>query len=219
VADFGLTLPEHDLTATEFKELARRLGRAAFVPLFLRFYERIVTSEATIEEQRKALADIGRWTGVEEDRKLDPNANLPVFNFVFGSSGGMTATYVPPPATGLPDPLPPVFDPELLSDPQTVQLVHRLMEAPDGNEHDPAQVEPPPHPGEPPAGAEGALGDGPRSAGRLRDHAGERPEAVQPAQAQAAAPPDLPHGAPVLGQAPEMTMDEHLADLDRLLGL
>lgn len=84
MSDYGLTLPEHDLTAAEFKDLARRLGRAAFVPLFLKFYERIVTSEATIEEQRKALVDISRWTGVEEEKKTDPNANLPVFNFVFG---------------------------------------------------------------------------------------------------------------------------------------
>ncbi len=88
--DYGLTLPDHDLTPQDFKELARRLGRAAFVPLFLKFYERIVTGEATIEEQRKALADIGRWTGVEEDRKVDPNANLPVFNIIFGQPGTPT---------------------------------------------------------------------------------------------------------------------------------
>ena len=32
MSDYGLTLPEHDLTPAEFKDLARRLGRAAFVP-------------------------------------------------------------------------------------------------------------------------------------------------------------------------------------------
>jgi len=90
--DYGLTLPDHDLTPNEFKELARRIGRAAFVPLFLRYYERVVTSEATIEEQRRGLADIARWTNIEEDRKVDPNANLPVFNIIFGQAGTSAAS-------------------------------------------------------------------------------------------------------------------------------
>lgn len=111
--DFGLVLAEHDLTPQEFKELARRIGRAAFVPLFLKFYDRVITSEATIEEQRKALADIGRWTGVEEQQKIDPNANLPVFNFIFGASGSVSATMVSEPQA-LPDKLPDVIDEQLL---------------------------------------------------------------------------------------------------------
>lgn len=86
MSESGLLVPEHDLTAAEFKDLARRMGRAAFVPLFLRLYQRAMSSESTIEEQRKVLADISRWVGVEEERKVDPNANLPVFNIIFGSS-------------------------------------------------------------------------------------------------------------------------------------
>lgn len=118
MADYGLVLPEHDLTPQDFKELARRLGRAAFVPLFLKFYERIVTGEATIEEQRKALADIGRWTGVEEDRKIDPNANLPVFNIIFGAAGAANSASIeaiditPAPAAPLPE-MPTLSDEEL----------------------------------------------------------------------------------------------------------
>lgn len=93
MSDYGaLTLPDHDLTPQEFKELARRIGRAAYVPLFMRYYERVMTSEATIEEQRRGLADIARVTGVEEDRKVDPNANLPVFNIIFGAAGTPAAS-------------------------------------------------------------------------------------------------------------------------------
>jgi hypothetical protein len=126
MAEYGLVLPEHDLTAADFKELARRIGRAAFTPLFLRYYERVITSEATIEEQRRGLADIARWTGVEEDKKTDPNANLPVFNIIFGSSGQGShsieavevispPTHEPPPEpTSLPDDLP-MLPPDMLT--------------------------------------------------------------------------------------------------------
>ena len=94
MADYGLVLPEHDLTAADFKELARRIGRAAFVPLFLRYYERVITSEEhdRLKSSRgRALADIiARWiVSVEEDRKVDrrtPNLRR-VFNIIFGAPG------------------------------------------------------------------------------------------------------------------------------------
>lgn len=132
----GLVLPDHDLTPSDFKELARRLGRAAFVPLFLKFYERIVTGEATIEEQRRALADIGRWTGVEEDRKVDPNANLPVFNFVFGVGGRMDAQLLQPATTPLD-----AEELQIIEDFTHAQAPHASSEA----------TAPPARPGEPPA--------------------------------------------------------------------
>lgn len=216
----GLVLPDHDLTPAEFKELARRIGRAAFVPLFLKFYERIVTGEASIEEQRRALADIGRWTGVEEDRKTDPNANLPVFNFVFGVGGRMDAQLVQAAA--------PVLDAEelqIISDftaaasptaPLSTEVPHETTHP------DPEQA--PAAGGVAPAPVEAQVSDGPRRRRRARHHAGERSEPVPAAASQAAGTPDLPHGAPVERQAPQVSpepvgFDAALADLDRVLGL
>jgi hypothetical protein len=134
MAEYGLTLPDHDLTAQEFKELARRLGRAAFTPLFLRLYERVITSEATIEEQRKVLADISRWTGVEEDKKLDPNANLPVFNIVFGAPAAgapsVEVVDVSPPAPPVPDAELPVFG-SLAENAAFRDLAHHMLTPPE----------------------------------------------------------------------------------------
>jgi hypothetical protein len=120
MSDYGLVLPDHDLTAADFKELARRVGRAAFMPLFLRYYERVVTSEATIEEQRRGLVDIARWTGVEEEKKSDPNANLPVFQIIFGQAGtsaaSIEAVEVIQPPTHEPLPTPDPRAPDALLD-------------------------------------------------------------------------------------------------------
>jgi hypothetical protein len=85
--ELALVLPEHDLTAADFKDFARALGRQAWVPVFLQTYRRMMSSESTVEENRKFLADIGRVIGVEEEKKIDPNANLATFNFVFGAPG------------------------------------------------------------------------------------------------------------------------------------
>lgn len=47
----------------------------------------------SLEERRKALDMLLRYTGVEPEKKVDPNANLPVFNFSF-NGGQMQATMV-----------------------------------------------------------------------------------------------------------------------------
>lgn len=220
--EYGLTLPDNDLTAAEFKELARRIGRAAFVPLFLKFYERVISTEASVEEQRKALADIGRWTGVEEDRKTDPNANLPVFNIVFGAAGTNTASIEAvevfaldtPPAT---DDQLPVLD--LAAESASARgLMPRFLESQDVQGQPPARVEE----------------DAPavtrrRRARKSPDH---EPQALRdtlpatgeasPVQDGAPAQPDRAQMAQAIVHEPPRTTDpfaESLASLDEALGL
>lgn len=226
MADFGLTLPDHDLTAQEFKELARRIGRAAFVPLFLKFYERVITSEASVEEQRKALADISRWTGVEEDRKVDPNANLPVFNIVFGAPAAgkpsLEAVEIvqPVPQAGLhPAPIAdedlPVFE-GLAASKAFRDLAHAAMSPPtevqDAQPNDAAPQD---------------ADSGHQQGRRRRQSAHIDAEAVRaglsaPAQApavQAGAPAQQPHAPPQETIAPADPFAAALADLDAALGL
>lgn len=206
MAEYGLTLPEHDLTATEFKELARRIGRAAFVPLFLKFYERVITNEASIEEQRKALTDIARWTGVEEDKKSDPNANLPMFNIIFGAPGQpMQALEV---VQETPAPAPPPADP--IADAALAMIPPEMLQPIMKEMRDAADQE------RPPAGAGLQTPPKPKRQRRREQPAAAEPEA-------------LPMREPATGQAPVQalhlsvqevvtTLEEDMASLDALLG-
>jgi hypothetical protein len=232
MSEYGLVLPDHDLTAADFKELARRVGRAAFMPLFLRYYERVVTSEATIEEQRRGLVDIARWTGVEEEKKSDPNANLPVFNIIFGAPGSTAAsieavevieTAAPPPT---PDPRAPdaLLDSaaELIPADMLKSFAQDLKEIADAQPHAapsaaaahadaPAPVEsgrsadPPPEPVR-----SGPPDSGPRLAAHHPGIDHERPPGLQLAPAAPAETRDEPV-SPTFTQA--------LADLDSLLDI
>jgi hypothetical protein len=217
MSDYGaLVLPDHDLTAADFKELARRIGRAAFVPLFLKYYERVMTSEATVEEQRRALADIARWVGVEEEKKTDPNANLPVFNIVFGAPSAHGATSMQVVEMIQPEPKLPA-EPLAGSlagalDPEEIEIIHKLMEPPHAQQR----------PAQPASAHEGTLGaDAPRER-RDDSHPPERPQALRDAVRPApGVPPE--DGEPLVSeqeaQIEQMSMDDHLADLDRVLGL
>jgi hypothetical protein len=56
-----------------------------------------------LEERRKTVDMLLRYTGAEPDKKVDPNANLPTFNFVI-NGGQVQATMVSPGAQAA-DPL------------------------------------------------------------------------------------------------------------------
>lgn len=56
-----------------------------------------------LEERRKTVDMLLRYTGAEPDKKVDPNANLPVFNFTI-NGGQVQATMVSPGARQI-DPL------------------------------------------------------------------------------------------------------------------
>ena len=220
MSDFALTLPDHDLTPNEFKELARRIGRAAFVPLFLRYYERVITTEATVEEQRRGLADIARWTNIEEDRKVDPNANLPVFNIIFGAPGSTAASIeavevIQPPTHDPPDP---VIDSavEMIPADMLKSFAVEMKEIANGQTTDPA-----PAPVEQPSAGAGLQTPTPTVRQRCRK------------QPVAAVPEALPVLQPVLSERAEVSdgvtperqkemsdaFAQAVADLDKVLGL
>ena len=54
-------------------------------------YRAAALTDGSIDDKRKLVELQMRLIGAEADKKADPNANLPVFNFVF-HSGGMQAT-------------------------------------------------------------------------------------------------------------------------------
>jgi hypothetical protein len=224
--EFGLTLPDHDLTPQEFKELARRLGRAAFVPLFLKFYERIVTGEATIEEQRKALADIGRWTGIEEEKKIDPNANLPMFNIIFGAPAAGHASIEAveivtevQPAVELP-----TLDAEELQILEGVQHARFQASPPaDAAQPDAAPAEPASGPANPPGEPAGPEPSPAQELPRPRERSGKRglrlsamPEALPAREPPAGLQLQAPDAAPAQALNP---FEESLDALDKALGL
>jgi hypothetical protein len=64
--------------------------------VLIRAYEKVMGSEATVEEVRKFASDLIRITGVAEEKANDPYAHLPTINFMFGRSGGFTAEVVQP---------------------------------------------------------------------------------------------------------------------------
>ncbi len=214
--DYGLVLPDHDLTPNEFKELARRVGRAAFMPLFMRYFERVITSEATIEEQRRGLADIARWTNIEEDKKVDPNANLPVFNIIFGAPGSTAASIeaveVIQPPTHDP-PADPLID-------RAVQMIPADMLKSFASElKEIANVQ---TPDASPAPVGGGQPDAPveDAKPRRRPVARERAQALPERPAPVPEPAEVPDGASVERQE-EMTnaFRQALADLDGVLGI
>lgn len=83
------------ITAEEFKKALHSEMRDMLWTLLPRYYEDLQMSE-DVEERRKGIAMLLSTVGAGPDVKQDANANLPVFQFNFNSSGGMTATQLPP---------------------------------------------------------------------------------------------------------------------------
>lgn len=77
------------MTPTEHKEFVQAAWREATGGLIEDYLERLASPEATIDDLRKAIEMANKVTGAEADKKVDPNAGLPTFNFVF-SNGGVT---------------------------------------------------------------------------------------------------------------------------------
>lgn len=78
------------MTPTEHKDFVQAAWRDATGDLITEYLTRLHSEEATIDDIRKALELANRVTGAEVDKKGDPNAGLPTFNFIF-SNGGVTA--------------------------------------------------------------------------------------------------------------------------------
>jgi hypothetical protein len=81
----------------DFKEAAHAVLREGGMMVIPKYVERVF-HEGNIEDMRKAVDLIMRVTGAEADKKADPNAGLPVFNFTFTGIGGVQATIVAEPA-------------------------------------------------------------------------------------------------------------------------
>jgi hypothetical protein len=74
------------LNNAAFKELLHGSMREVGMVVFERYAEALLTTD-DVEEMRKGLTFITTTLNAVEEKKQDPNANLPVFNFVFGNAG------------------------------------------------------------------------------------------------------------------------------------
>lgn len=78
---------------TEYKDTLQeflRAGNLTLIPIWLNK----LRSEGKVEDLRKAIEFMTASTGAAAEKKADPNASLPVFNFTF-VNGGMQAASVP----------------------------------------------------------------------------------------------------------------------------
>lgn len=81
------------MTPSEHKEFVQAAWREATPDLITEYLVRLTSSDATIDDLRKAIELANRVTGADADKKVDLNAGLAVFNFTF-SNGGVTAVPV-----------------------------------------------------------------------------------------------------------------------------
>lgn len=79
--------------AAQHREDMQELVRAAQEEAFAVWVEKVHSDEATIDDLRKFNEFAAKVTGLEAEKKQDPNAGLAVFNIVF-QNGGFTATQV-----------------------------------------------------------------------------------------------------------------------------
>jgi hypothetical protein len=82
---------------TQHKEDVQAALRSATLGVLETYIERLhMEGAASLDDLRKASEFLVKSTGAEIDKKIDANAGLPVFNFVF-QNGGMAATMVSAP--------------------------------------------------------------------------------------------------------------------------
>lgn len=79
----------------EYKEQMQALLREAGPRLFTRYYEQLQEDNVKVDDLRKAVELIINATDAALEKKVDANANLPVFNITFDMGTGlMQATQV-----------------------------------------------------------------------------------------------------------------------------
>lgn len=71
------------MTPAEHREFVQAAWRAATPNLLVDYFTKLGGNEATIDDIRKALDLAARATGTDAEKKVDANANLPVFQFTF----------------------------------------------------------------------------------------------------------------------------------------
>lgn len=76
----------------EFKDVMHKMAREAAPGVFARLVEELHAT-GDINGMLRYLEYVNKMTGIEADKKADPNSALPVFNFVF-NNGGIHAVQV-----------------------------------------------------------------------------------------------------------------------------
>lgn len=92
-------------TNDEFRKEVHGALKVGFLGRLARYLEQ-VEIDGSVEDRRKGLEFEMRVLGLEAEKKQDPYANLPVFNFVF-SNGSISATNITPAAIEVVEALPP----------------------------------------------------------------------------------------------------------------
>lgn len=75
-----------------FREELHDTFRGELPDLYVEYREKLAAG-GTVEDYRKAVEMHVKTLGLEAEKKTDPNAGLPVFNFIF-ENGGVQATMV-----------------------------------------------------------------------------------------------------------------------------
>lgn len=78
-------------TIAEAKTLLQNRAAEVLMQDF-KVYREAVIMDGSIDDKRKLIEMEMRLTGAEPDKKADPFANLPVFNFIINRSGDAPAT-------------------------------------------------------------------------------------------------------------------------------
>lgn len=86
---------EAALRHSEFRDEYHDTIRASMPNLLARYLEMLYTDDDP-EVLRKALDFFGRTVGTEVEKKIDPTANMPVFNIVIGTGGAVQITQTLP---------------------------------------------------------------------------------------------------------------------------
>lgn len=79
----------------EYKEAMQALMREAGPRVFMAYYERLMDAEnVKVDDLRKGVELIINATDAALERKVDANANLPVFNITFDIKTGAMETQI-----------------------------------------------------------------------------------------------------------------------------
>jgi hypothetical protein len=83
-----------DLSLTEFKKMLHAQMQDTLLDQYHEYLEAVKFSTDP-EVKRKCVAMHIQTIGAEHKEKVDPNANLPIFNFTFSSTGMSATTTLP----------------------------------------------------------------------------------------------------------------------------